>query len=175
MPRAQRTGSHWPRVLQAALLLWGAAAWPLTPSERKTIRKVLTAQVKSLQATEARAPRFLVEERFSNPAKLDVFAFLTLQPREEGAAPETHVFLLSDGGKGYQVAAAARVGDAGRPIEPGFVKVQGQDILLRSAGAEEAAEEERAYSRWHFEDGLLTQVGDAWRLRDGKFEATGPR
>jgi len=178
-----RTGKGWRNALLTGLVLCGMIpALALTPSEKKTIRKALTAKVKSLgeEGTEARVPRILVEEFFSNPKKRDVFAFLALAPKEGEEAPATYLFLLSDDGKRFAVVASSKVGDAVQPVEAGFVKVQGPDVFLRSGEASDASNqsaygEDKVYFRWRLEDDRLTRVGDVWLRRGTQFEAFKPR
>ena len=82
-----RIGKGWRNALLTGLVLCGMIpALALTPSEKKTIRKALTAKVKSLgeEGTEARVPRILVEEFFSNPKKRDVWD--EMDKREEVGA-----------------------------------------------------------------------------------------
>lgn len=83
-------------------------AWDLTPLERKAIAHALTEWVEHLrdEGREARIPRILTEEYFTNPGKLDVVAFLAWFPTTEPEEMRTLLVVLSDPGKGYKVIAS---------------------------------------------------------------------
>ena len=168
IPRAD-----WMKGLLASLVLAAAVqAWALPYADRKAVTNALTDKVKHLrdEGSEARLPRVLTEEFFTNPGKLDVIAFLTWIPKDEENALKTYVFILSDPGKGYRIIASSLM----ERVDPAYAKVQDQDLFLRSSEDADADNrtaygEEKVYSRWRVVDGELQRIGGVWLRRDAGF------